>query len=240
MQFMTQTNVLVLLRSQLISAGVVSTLQQHSDLKVIDSHNRSEPGVSTQERADVVIADYDTALEIVSKERLASAQRGRAPTNVLIVTRCETEWQVRHALEEGVRGYLLLDCSQEEVADAVRTLHRGGRYLGAVVAQRMAESLACVMPTGRELEVLRLLARGHVNKVIASKLDIAIGTVKSHVRSILQKMNASTRTEAAALADRRGLLTSQLGGGAEPAELRRDWRPRHLSQPAFVQGSQSS
>jgi DNA-binding NarL/FixJ family response regulator len=236
--------VLVLHRDALISAGIASALGKHSDL-VVQEPDALQVGnaparTSTHDRMDVVVADYDTALEIMAKERLESAPRGTTPPNVLIVTRCETAWQVRHALEQGVRGYLLLGCSQQELAEAVRGLYRGGRYLGAVVAQRIAESLACEIPTGREFDVLRLLARGHGNKAIALKLNIAVGTVKSHVKAILQKLDAATRTEAAAVADRRGLLTLQLGSDDQPADVRSDWHPRVVHQSTRIRGAHFS
>ncbi|NPC57882.1 response regulator transcription factor [Caenimonas soli] len=240
MFFSESIKVLVLHRDALISAGVASALGKHPDLVVREPDALQAvdaPARALQhERMDVIVADYDTALEIMSKERLEPAPRGATPPNVLIVTRCETQWQIRHALEQGVRGYLLLGCSRHELAEAVRGLHRGERYLGAVVAQRIAESLACEMPTGRELDVLRLLARGHGNKAIALKLNIAVGTVKSHVKAILQKLDAATRTEAAAVADRRGLLTVQLGSHDQPAHARSDCQPRVLHQSTRIRG----
>lgn len=244
MFFSESIKVLVLHRDALISAGVISALGKHPDLVVREPDALQavdEPARTfTHERADVVVADYETALEILSKERIEPAPRGRTPPNVLIVTRCETQWQIRNALERGVRGYLLLGCSPHELAEAVRGLHRGERYLGALVAQRIAESLTCEMPTGRELDVLRLLARGHGNKAIALKLNIAVGTVKSHVKAILQKLDAATRTEAAAVADRRGLLTVQLGSDDQPAHARSDWQPRVLHQSTRIRSPHSS
>jgi DNA-binding NarL/FixJ family response regulator len=223
MQTTFPTKVLVRHRDPLISAGLTSALRKHADLEAVEA----APAAVHDGRkflADVVIADYDTALEIMTAAQRSWRPRGTVPQSVLVVTRYDTERQIRHALEMDVRGYLLMGCSPAEVADAVRALHRGDRYLDPVVAQRMAESLTCELPSRRELDVLRLLTRGHGNKAIASKLDIAIGTVKSHVRSILQKMNACSRTEAAAIADHRGLLTLDAAGETDPVGLRRNGR----------------
>jgi DNA-binding NarL/FixJ family response regulator len=231
----TQTvRVLILHQDPLISAGISTALRKNADIEVLETEPDADAGTSPSWRVDVVVADYDTALEIVSNNRIEAVPRGTAPINVLIVTRCESERQIRHALERGVRGYLLLGCTHEELAEAVRILHRGSRHLSAVVAQRIAESLAFEMPTVRELDVLRLLARGHGNKAIALKLNIAVGTVKSHVKAILQKLDAATRTEAAAVADRRGLLTLGSGSNDQPAGSRNDWQPRVSHQATRV------
>jgi len=231
----TQTvRVLILHQDPLISAGIATALRKNADLEVVETEPDAHAGTLPSWRIDVVVADYDTALEIVSNDRLEAFPRGTAPINVLIVTRCESEWQIRYALERGIRGYLLLGCTHEELAEAVRVLHRGSRHLSAVVAQRVADSLAFEMPTVRELDVLRLLARGHGNKAIALKLNIAVGTVKSHVKAILQKLDAATRTEAAAVADRRGLLTLEPGRDDQPAGSRNDWQARVPHQATRV------
>ena len=119
---------------------------------------------------------------------------------MLVVSHRHAEADVRRALEAGVQGYLPLDCETSELVESVIALHRGQRALGRMVAQRMAESFDHEGLTDRELEVLRLVVAGDANKSIAKKLDIAVGTVKVHVRSIMGKLGARTRTEAASAA----------------------------------------
>lgn len=199
----------------LIAAGVGAALRNLSDIEVVGTHDSTATTFSHHSTVHVVVADYQTALELVAGVLRPMGHRDVEKARVLVITRCDTGWHIRHALESGVRGYLLQGCTQEEVADAVRALRHVGRYLGSAVAQPLADSIAFEMLTDREMDVLRLLTDGRGNKAIAYELNIALGTVKSHVRSILQKVNASTRTEAAAIADRRGLLSSLHTGKRE-------------------------
>lgn len=233
--------VLVLHQDPLISAGAVTTLRQQADFEVIAGESGStstenQIGHRSNQNTDVIVADYRAGLEIMADTRREVAAKGTRPATVLIVTKCEGEYQIRRALELGVRGYLLLGCSLQELAEAVRALHRGSRYIGAVVAQHIAESVALEWPTERETEVLRLLAIGHCNKSIALKLDIAVGTVKSHVKAILQKLDVATRTEAAAVADRRGLLALQLESDEHPTKKKSNWKPLVARHALTVSG----
>jgi DNA-binding NarL/FixJ family response regulator len=129
---------------------------------------------------------------------------------VLVMTTHDREHDIRRALEAGVHGYLLLGCPIQELIAGVRALARGSRYFCLAVAQRMAESLTREALTPREADVLRLLVRGQCNKSIARQLEIAVGTVKAHVKAIMGKLDASSRTEAASVAARRGLIDDPL------------------------------
>ena len=105
-------------------------------------------------------------------------------------------------LQAGVRA----NCSAGELVDAIETLAAGALYVGPDVAQRMAAAMSRDALTSREGEVLRLLARGQCNKTIARELGIAVGTVKTHVKGIMAKLDASSRTEAASIAAEKGIV----------------------------------
>ena len=156
--------------------------------------------------ARVLIADHAAGIEQAKGLREQLVPRGGKRTAVLVLTSCANEMGIRAALESGVTGYLLTGCSADELATAVRCVARGGRYLATGVAERLAESMINDLPTEREIDVLRLMAMGLGNKAIALELCISVGTVKTHVKALMQKLGAATRTEAAATADRRGLL----------------------------------
>ncbi len=198
----------VLYQDPLVAAGLVATLREHPGFEVwAASPMAGEASAwAVGGRADVVVADYEQGLALIANPgSKASPQRVGAP-KVLIVSRRETQWEVRRALEQGALGYLILGFALGELIAAVRSLARGDRYIGALVACRLADSVACELPTGREIDVLRLVVTGLGNKAIAKQLGIAIGTVKAHLRAIFQKLDATSRTEAAAVAERRGLL----------------------------------
>jgi two-component system NarL family response regulator len=129
----------------------------------------------------------------------------------MILTHNDREARICHALEQGARGYLLLGCSLKDLMDGLRSMHLGGIALGPLVAMRIADSMKQEALTRREEDILAHMMVGLSNKAIASKLALAVGTVKTHVKSILVKLDAVSRTEAAAIAQRRGLLQEECG-----------------------------
>jgi DNA-binding CsgD family transcriptional regulator len=127
----------------------------------------------------------------------------------VILTHSDGEASIRGALEQGARGYLLLGCSLRDLFDGLRSVRVGGLAIGPLVAGRVAEWMAHRALTRREEDILRQMMLGRSNKHIAITLDVAIGTVKTHVKSILDKLDAASRTEAAAIAQRRGILQEE-------------------------------
>ncbi|MBS1227763.1 MAG: LuxR family transcriptional regulator [Proteobacteria bacterium] len=201
--------ILVRYDDPLLAAGLMAIIREQRDFELVAGTAdlaSDDAGLC----ADVVIADYVRGLECIAGARHRARTRPSKMPCVLILTQRDSEREIRHALENGAQGYLTLGCDLDELLIAVRTLHRGLRHLGAVAARRMADSIASELLTAREMDVLRLLVEGHANKSIAKRLDIAAGTVKTHLKGIFQKLGAATRTEVAAVAERRGLLGSPL------------------------------
>ena len=153
--------------------------------------------------AELLVADYRNGMAWL--ERSAEYRRAATP-RVVIVTSLSGECEVRAALAAGVSGYVLQGCDIAELRLAAVTAARGARYISPSVAQRLADSLAHAALTARESDVLKLIAAGMCNKTIARELDISIATVKSHVSSILEKLCASSRTQAVSKASGRGLI----------------------------------
>jgi DNA-binding NarL/FixJ family response regulator len=177
----------------LIAAGAAAILADQPGIVVPDA----------RPDADVLIADYEGAL----------AWLGDAPsarTGVLVLSWRDGEAEIRRVLQRGARGYLLGLCSLAELVAAVRNVGSGRHHLCATATQRLAQSLTHTPLTPREAEVLRLLALGLPNKRIASRLAIALGTVKAHIQAILAKLEARSRTEATVIAEQRGLLGPRL------------------------------
>ena len=144
---------------------------------------------------------------------------------VLVISGIDREWEIRSALERGVRGYLLVGCSLEELVEGVRVIHRGARYLSPQVAARLAESISLEPLTSREEEVLRLVVEGLCNKAVGRRLGIAVGTVKSHLKSTFDKLKVESRTQAIAVVERRGLLQlpqQRARDEARPTSIRSD------------------
>ncbi|WP_431264961.1 response regulator [Roseateles chitinivorans] len=114
--------------------------------------------------------------------------------------------QLLEAAQAGAAGYLLKETLRKDLLDAIRAVHAGGRRFPSALAVQLAEHVADQHLTGRETTVLKLVAEGRSNKRIGSQLDIAEGTVKAHMKSILGKLVASDRTHAVTIAVRRGII----------------------------------
>jgi DNA-binding NarL/FixJ family response regulator len=179
-------------------AGLASALRTYSDFEVVSEEHLA---------VDVIATDLESGLE-----RLAAARAQGPLPRILIVTTTDSECDIRRALKTGVRGYILMGCSLDEIAEAVRKASSGNVHLGAQIAQRLAESVYVDPLTAREEDVLRYVVDGLCNKEIARRLDLAVGTVKSHLRSVYAKLDVKSRTHAVAVAGRRGLIHGAASG----------------------------
>lgn len=181
----------------LLSIGIRGALQDVDAVRLIPSGD-----LDTAQLTHVLITDWGGGVTVAEADPQASPTRVR----VLVISSQVREQPLRSALRQGVHGLLLSGCSTSELLCAIFALAQGRSYVCAEVAQRMAASLSREPLTAREEEVLLLLSRGQCNKSIASRLGIAIGTVKSHVKAILGKLAASSRTEAASIATELGMV----------------------------------
>ncbi len=170
-----------------MSAGLLSVLRQRDEVLVVDNS------------ADVIVTDYHRARSVVRRSP-AGASR------IVIVTQFDKEWQVRSALADGIRGYLLQSCTPDELVHALCLAGRDMVCLSAALRVLVDQAPVHDGLTGRERDVLQLLATGSCNKTIARDLGIGVGTVKAHLKRIMRKLGATARTHAVVLAAQRGLL----------------------------------
>lgn len=187
----------------LLALGLAAALRRLPGLRVVVP--ALESPASAPERADVFVTDHAGGLAVLAEQRRGAAGVLQA-ARVLIVAAQDREHDVRVALECGVQGYLLVSCDLDELSEAVRAVARGTRHLGMAVARRMADSLTREALTPRESQVLHFVARGECNKSIARRLDISVGTVKTHLKGIMCKLDAASRTHAVTIASGRGLV----------------------------------
>lgn len=153
----------------------------------------------------VIVTDYDGGLR-AARTPLPS---GCTPPRLLVLTTQDKEWEIRRAIDDGVHGYLLQGCDPADLVDGVRMLSRGNRYLCGKAHRNVAGSFERNPLTPREADVLRVLARGSSDKLIARELGITAGTVKSHMKQLLQKLGVHARTHAVVVAMERGLLVDR-------------------------------
>ena len=133
--------------------------------------------------------------------------RGEFPrARIIMLTMIEGDVEIQRALKAGASAYILKNMSSKDLIKTIRAVHAGKKYIPAEIAIRLAEHLGFKDLTPRELEVLELVADGLRNQDIAKKLFIAEETVKMHVISIMQKLDAESRTQAVSIALRRGII----------------------------------
>jgi DNA-binding NarL/FixJ family response regulator len=190
-----QIKVLIAHGDPLISAGIAATLGRTREFETVGQAGRHLV-------PDVVVADYDSGLRLI-------ASGGPSSRRVMILTHSDSEAKICHALEQGARGYLLMGCSLQDLVDGFRSVHLGGIALAPLVASRIADRMKQQALTRREGDILRCMMLGMSNKAIAAKLTLAVGTVKTHVKSVLEKLDATSRTQAVSIAQRRGILRDE-------------------------------
>ena len=208
-------HVLIAHGDPLIAAGLAAVLRKRRDFKaVVCNPAATSQGMATHLLlADVVVADYDYGLRLIEAA-------GAGSHRVMILTHFTSEGKICRALEQGVRGYVLLGGSLQNLIDGLRSIHAGGVAVGPLVVTRMADWMKQRTLTPRQEEILRQLMLGFSDKIIARKLALATGTVKSHVKAILRKLDARSRTEAAAIAQRRGILEEECERPIFPGPLK--------------------
>jgi len=198
-------NVLISHANPLIASGLAAALRDQDDFtaRVLDPDGPLAP--ADLREIDVLVADYPFAMTIAGAQHAAiEGPPARAP-RIMVLSSNDGEWRVRSALDAGVLGYVVTSRPLHEIVEGVRALHRGRRYLCPCTAARMADSYMSQALTRREAEVLKALGAGVSNKTIARQLGMEVGTVKSHLRSMMSKLNAHNRTEIVAIALTRGL-----------------------------------
>lgn len=210
MAHVNRIRILVLHADPFARAGLSATFAKYPDFELVNDDDEMLLAAPTPRQlagcsVDVIVADYGFGVELAT--RIAGHVGSDIHCHVLVVASVDREWEIREALARGVRGFVLFGCALDELAMGVRAVHRGQRHLSPTVAQRLAESLSGEALTCREEEVLRLVVDGLGNKAIARRLNIAVGTVKSHLKGIFDKLHVESRTQAICATERRGLLS---------------------------------
>lgn len=203
------TTVVVAHFDAVVSAGIAAILTGAGGFSVIVK----EPGnlalsAGDSEQADVVIADYKWGLRLIEADPGLSRR-------MLILTDSDRQAKILHALQRGVRGYLLSGCSLAELIQGVRVVQNGGVALHPLAASRIAETMSQPELTQREKTILTHMMLGMTNKRIAARHGISEGTVKTHVKSILSKLNVVSRTQAVVVAQGRGLIEEASGAAID-------------------------
>jgi two-component system NarL family response regulator len=191
----------------MIRLGLVSALSQENDLKIVGGARNGREALEMFEsfRPDVTLMDGilpDMHGVEVTRSIVASHPEAR----IILISINETAEDIHRAMEAGAWGYLPKSSEHRLLLEAIRSVASGTRFLPPEIQARLSERSLYVPLSERELEVLRLVAKGKANKEIAEELGVGEGTIKTHLKHLLSKLDAPDRTRAVTLAIERGFL----------------------------------
>jgi DNA-binding NarL/FixJ family response regulator len=188
-------------------AGLAALIAAYPDFQLVADAANGQEAVEQFRRHRPDITLMDLSMPVMNGVDAIAAIVNEFPeARIIALTTWEGDADIHRALEAGAKGYLLKDVVGDEVASAIRQVHEGGRAMPLDVARRLAEFTPRIELTARELEVLGLMAQGLSNKEIGARLGRTEGTIKVHVLHILQKLDASDRTDAVTIGLKRGII----------------------------------
>ncbi len=201
--------VLVVDDHPVVREGIANMVRQQRDLRVVAEGADGEEAVAAWERhrPDVTLLDLRMPL-LDGVAAIVRIRKMDPRARIIVLTTYDNQEDLSAAMRAGARAYLLKETPRTELLACIRRVASGETCLSDELAQKLAGCVAAPQLTGREREVLQLAALGNSNKEIAAVLAIGDGTVKAHLKSVFEKLDALSRTEAVHIARQRGLILS--------------------------------
>ena len=194
----------------LLREGVAALIGNQTDMVLIAEASNGREALEQFRRHHPDITLMDLEMPDMSGIDAMSAIRGEFPdARIIVLTTHAGDVQVARALKAGARAYLLKGLLRKELLETIRAVHAGHKRISPEIATEIAEHATDDPLTPREVDVLRLVAGGNANKIIAAELSLTEETVKSHIRNILSKLGANDRTHAVAIGLKRGIIQLQ-------------------------------
>jgi len=187
--------------------GLIAIIKQEADMDVVAEAGDGQQAVDLWKKHQPDSALIDLRMPGLDGVNAVHQIRAGDPNaRIILLTTYDGDEDIYRGMRAGAKSYLLKDVRREELFRCIREVHAGRKYVVPAIAVKLAERMDAQELTPRELEVLHLLAEGLPNKLVGTALEISEVTVKSHVQSVFRKLNVLSRTEAIAVASRRGLL----------------------------------
>ena len=191
----------------LIRDGIAYALHQERDMEMVAGATNGVDAVAAFRLYRPDVALIDLQMPLMSGLDATAAIRHEFPNaRIIILTTYSGDIQASRALKMGVSGYLLKSMLRAQMIEAIRVVHAGQRFIPQEIASVIAQHMSVDDLSPREIEVLRIVASGCSNKAVADRLFLSEDTIKSHMRSILSKLQANDRVHAVTIAMRRGFL----------------------------------
>lgn len=191
----------------LLREGISALIDDQEDMKIVAEASSGREAIEQfrKHNPDITLMDLQMP-EGNGIDAIISVRSEFPHARFIVLTTYAGDVHVSRALKAGARGFLLKGLLRKELLDTIRAVHAGQRRIASDAAAQLADHLGDDPLTAREIEVLRLVAAGNANKLIADQLSITEETVKGHVKNILSKLGANDRTHAVTIGLKRGII----------------------------------
>jgi DNA-binding NarL/FixJ family response regulator len=191
----------------LLRKGIAALVNAEPDMKLVAEASNGQEAIESfrVHRPDVTLMDIQMP-SVDGLEAIDRIQCDFPDARIIVLTTYTGDAQVLRALKAGARGYVLKEHVHKALLETIRAVHAGQKRIPPEIAAELAEHAADEELTSREIDVLRLIAAGNSNKLIADQLSIGEATVKSHVTNILSKLGANDRAHAVTIGLKRGII----------------------------------
>ena len=191
----------------MLREGIAAVLASEQDMILVAEASNGREAVEQfrTHHPDVTLMDVQMP-EVNGIDAIVKIREEFPDARIIVLTTYTGDAQAARAFKAGAYGYLLKNMVRKELIDTIRTVHAGKKRIPAEIAVEMAQHHSDDALTLREIEVLREVAAGNANKMVAQRLSISEETVKAHMRSILSKLGANDRTHAVTIAVKRGII----------------------------------
>jgi DNA-binding NarL/FixJ family response regulator len=191
----------------LLREGIAAAIESQPDMLLVSQAASGAEAIQRyrEHRPDVTLMDLRLP-DLSGIDAMIAIRSEFADARIIMLTTFDGDVEIHRALQAGARGYLLKNMPPGELAEAIRQVYKGKKQVPPAVAAQLAEHMSDEILTSREIEVLQRVAGGNRNRDIADLLFISEETVKVHIKHIMEKLGAKDRTQAIAMAVRRGII----------------------------------
>ena len=191
----------------ILREGIASVIEGEGDMVVVGEATNGREAIEAFRRLHPDVTLMDMQMPEMHGVEAIRAIRDEFPTaKIIVLTTFDGDMQALHAMKAGAQAYLLKSSLRKELVETIRTVMAGRKRIPPEIAAQIAEHVYMDALSPREIEILKRVATGNSNKEIANALDISEETVKTHMKRVLEKLDAKDRTHAVTIALKRGIF----------------------------------
>lgn len=191
----------------LLREGLAAVIQGEPDMMLVAEATCGQEAIGSYRSHHPDITLMDIQMPGMTGIQAMTAIRREFPgARFIVLTTYQGDVQAMRAIRAGASGYLLKNMLRKDLLDTIRAVHAGERVIPPVIASDLAQHIADDPLSEREIDVLRSVAAGNSNKLVASELEVSEATIKAHMKNILSKLGANDRTHAVTIALKRGFI----------------------------------